>query len=160
MNKKIIFIFSALLYNLIQQENKRKISDECMIKSISNNIVNKVLFNVSDKIKDYNPPGCLDGLGACLINNNNIRIFCNHEISKGHGLEYTLNNKKLRGARISYFDMCLGVMRRSLGKCEMRDIRSGYRSAELAQLGQLSDKSRIDPDNLIVPWDELFQHSD
>jgi hypothetical protein len=66
----------------------------------------KPLFTVGESVDGYRPPGILDGLGAQKISRNTVRVYANHELGNGAGYEYTLaNGTRLRGARISYFDI-------------------------------------------------------
>lgn len=115
--KKKIFISLLISFLLKQQSHTKREADSialvnsnsnsCMIKSINSkySIENIILFNVSDAINNYDPPGCLDGLGARKLNDNTIQILCNHEIDENTGFEYILNDNKFKGARISYFDL-------------------------------------------------------
>ena len=64
-------------------------------------------FTVGETVKQYTPPGILDGTGAFDADNKgHIRVLINHELRSNVGYEYTLaNGTVLRGARVSYFDI-------------------------------------------------------
>ena len=62
-------------------------------------------------ITTYTPPGLLDGMGALKLDENTVRLFCNHELSANKGSLYELcadfgctSTYSLRGSRLSFFD--------------------------------------------------------
>jgi len=65
-----------------------------------------VLMTTGDTIGEYRPPGIMDGMGAWSWDDNTVRLFVNHELPANKGYIWKLNNgTRLRGARISWFDI-------------------------------------------------------
>ena len=65
-----------------------------------------VILTTGDTCGDYRPPGIMDGMGAWSWNADTVRLFVNHELPPDDGYEWTLENgTRLRGSRISYFDI-------------------------------------------------------
>ncbi len=65
------------------------------------------VLTVGETVKDYQPPGILDGLGAFKPKGRGfVRILANHELNPAEGYAYSLaNGTQLTGARVSFFDI-------------------------------------------------------
>lgn len=65
-----------------------------------------VLLTTGDSCGDYRPPGIMDGMGAWSWDADTVRLFVNHELPPAQGYMWALaNGTRLRGSRISYFDI-------------------------------------------------------
>lgn len=64
------------------------------------------LISIGEAIDGYRPPGVPDGMAAFAWSEDRLRLFVNHELAARSGYSYRLaNGAKLRGSRISYFDI-------------------------------------------------------
>jgi hypothetical protein len=65
-----------------------------------------VLMTTGDNIDGYRPPGIMDGMGAWDWDAQTVRLFVNHELGSKQGYTWELDNgTRMRGARISWFDI-------------------------------------------------------
>ncbi|MCG6967172.1 MAG: PhoX family protein [Chromatiaceae bacterium] len=80
---------------------------DAMMEGVNGAATTAVIFTVGETFSNgYTPPGLLDGIGAYALDDNTVRVMVNHELRSGAGAAYALaNGTRLKGARVSYFDI-------------------------------------------------------
>jgi secreted PhoX family phosphatase len=89
----------------------------------SNGWETEAVFTVGERIRNYTPPGILDGVGTFKAPKKGyVRVLVNHELGSTVGYPYSLaNGTELKGARVSFFDI-------SDSKREVKESGLAYRT--------------------------------